>query len=211
MQLSEVFISTHDPEVFRWAQKHPEIIERSLCEDQRILRTGDRVLCNADLELDGKEPIYLRISMAEPVLQGFAKAGQTRFLLSLRSSNDSHIPGSESDVHCDEHWTKTSQNSASNEFTIDESFLASSALGLLTSSSGNALEAYVSMRHENGFFLRPIDALSLKAVRRTSDRKFDESCTVFAHTDVLGKIGVFHGDWVSGLGYFLSALWIHIA
>lgn len=205
LPLQAVFVSTHDPAVYRLVQEHSDIIYRRLCEDNQILRTGDLLYLEeppilADSE---KRPlIALNVAMTEPVLQGYVQRDRTRFLVTLGSPISTDFPNLDAvALHSDEQLLSRS----SDDFTIDESFLASSTLNDLlppqaryaqTSIINNAEQQVANGKATSSWMA---STLSLKMLAHIIDEKFDETCTAFVHTDVLGKIGLFEGDWVGAL------------
>ncbi|KAJ7632326.1 AAA-domain-containing protein [Roridomyces roridus] len=108
--LTEIIITALSPEAY---DVGPGALENWLCSDRRILRQGD--VCTFTLVVNGSGVnsngilFQYRLDMLDPVMQGYAVKGQTKFILTLDipPPNDASDSGSETDP-----------------FEIDEQFLA---------------------------------------------------------------------------------------
>jgi hypothetical protein len=119
----------------------------------------------------GSIPLQYRLDMLEPVMQGYARKGETKFILTLDIAPQYDEAGCDSDVE---------------GFEIDEDFLAPV---MLSSSS----QAIMSPTNEN----KPV-AFECQALAESKSDLY-EDCTLYLRTTDLGRVGGLNGDWVSFL------------
>ncbi|KAJ7684814.1 AAA-domain-containing protein [Mycena polygramma] len=149
----------------------PNALESRLC-DERILRQGDICTFALDSLVNGSgpyssaAPLQYRLDMLEPVMQGYARKGETKFILTLDIASQHEEAGGDSDAE---------------GFEIDQDFLAPAMLG--SSSQGR-------QTNEN----QPI-AFKCQALANPKSHLY-EDCTLYLRTTDLGRVGGLNGDWI---------------
>ncbi|KAJ7043376.1 AAA-domain-containing protein [Mycena alexandri] len=142
--------------------------------DEQILRQGD--ICTFTLEpmINGSglgssnhPPLQYRLDMLEPVIQGHARKGETRIILTLDIRSPPDEVGSDSDAE---------------GFEIDEDFLAPAML--------SSSQTFMSQTSEN----KPM-AFECQPMAESKPHPY-EDCTLYLRTTDLGRVGGLNGDWV---------------
>ncbi|KAJ6500326.1 AAA-domain-containing protein [Mycena sanguinolenta] len=150
----------------------PNALDSWLC-DGRILRQGDVCtfalgsLVNGTGLHTSSIPFQYRLDMLEPVIQGFARKGETKFILTLDTSFQSDEMDGESDVE---------------GFEIDQDFLAPAVLGLS--------QAMMNSTSDN----KPV-VFECQSLAEPKPSPYDD-CTLYLRTVDLGRVGGLNGDWL---------------
>ncbi|KAG6861902.1 hypothetical protein C0995_010608 [Termitomyces sp. Mi166 len=174
--LTEVVVTAMSPRAYQIACEQESILEDWFCREYTILRHGDvhtfdYLPCNGNDGSSSPVVCSYRLDMVEPVLQGYARRGATKFIVVL-SDGTVQVETVEGD---------------NETFEIDEAFLAKSAVPPVYGphETANTLDTF-SQDAEVSFstmsLLRPIDP-------------YADHCTLYARTVDLSKIGIQHGDW----------------
>ncbi|KAI5124021.1 hypothetical protein M0805_003853 [Coniferiporia weirii] len=140
--------------------------------------------------------------MTEPVLQGYAVQGQTRFLVTVACPPASISPAT---LPVEENSFLSAADDG--EFTIGENFFASTTLrdtawtssmpsALLTRSGQDRSPPSLPSDADDHDNVLTSPAFSPKPLPYCPLHTVNESYTMLVRTDDLGKIGVFNGDWV---------------
>ncbi|KAF9066818.1 P-loop containing nucleoside triphosphate hydrolase protein [Rhodocollybia butyracea] len=181
--LTEVYVTALSPASYDAAIAHETLLEKLLCDQNRILRQGsihstgpDALLPNGS-ESHSTHRLGFRIDMLEPVLQGYAEIGRTTFFVT--SAGD-----------LDENEDDTSVLSSDDESVeIDEEFLANAVVY----PSHDPISPFThGPKHvENGttdlFFKALPSSIPVSA--------HQDDCTLYLRTVNLGHLGVLSGDW----------------
>ncbi|THH06073.1 hypothetical protein EW145_g4336 [Phellinidium pouzarii] len=207
IQLTDVTLIASNVQAFLTSREEREKMERWLCMEDRIIRSGDFLY--GRLTGESFEDCYnqfepscsFEIGMSEPVLQGYAVLGRTRFLVTaVYPTLQDLLPSATVSLN----GSTLSPNSDDEEFTIDENFLAWSSLHDI----GLELSAFPMHTSQDSEGLQPTtrpdgrDSVSIplmffpKPLLHHPNHVVNESCAMFVHTKDLGKIGIFSGDWV---------------
>ncbi|KAF7338543.1 Peroxisomal biogenesis factor 6 [Mycena venus] len=166
--ITEVVVTALSLEAYEAA---PNALDSWLC-DGRILRQGDVCTFALDSLVNGnglytsKIPLQYRLDMLEPVMQGYARKGETKFILTLDIASQPEEAGYDSDA---------------DGFEIDQDFLAP----VMLSSSQLA-----SPRTEN----KPV-AFECQTLAESKPSPHDD-CTIYLRTTDLGRVGGLNGDWI---------------
>lgn len=191
--LTEVVVTALSTDAYQVASGRDSPLEEWLSSDHTILRHGEVYTFNAgQLLLNGNGSVALsksfryRLDMTEPVLQGFAQKGTTRFIVTLSEQTDES--GGAVNAAVDEEAEDDSDG-----IEIGESFLANStfspALGAVeTSASGGDTPVTKLGASEFSFQIKPL----LQPVNMV-----DDQFTLYVRTSDLSKISMLNGDWVS--------------
>lgn len=193
--LTEVYVAALSMEAYQVACSRDSVLETWLSKDRKILRLGAvHAFLSDELPLNGhatstetQKSFKFRLDMVEPVLQGFAQRGTTRFIVtadfvsSTLGSEEATDEEAESDQECIE---------------IDEGFLASSTLtrflsppnGHHSSTPGVSNDSDEALPSQPYFQTHPLSE---------PENIADEHCTLYLRTADLGKVGILNGDWVS--------------
>jgi peroxin-6 len=196
--LTEVIVTALSTDSYRAAWSHELLLESWLSKDSPILRQGAIHSFNADLlptngrNSHGKQ-FHYRIEMVEPVLQGYARLGETKFVVTL--------PETGPDLPARGCTELGGELDCQDVFEINENFLASSVLtssstpssfalcGTLPSPHGHSNEISVADSHlESVFRVVPLTEGILPV---------GDDCTLYLRTSDLGKVGALNCDWVS--------------
>lgn len=191
LRLSQVFLVALSWDSYELAQSNPSLLEDWFCSDEHILRQSTTYSFIHELQT-----LRYRLIMVEPVLQGYASAGHTKFLVSMQDDN-SHDSSSSQASEC-------GIDSDKEGIEIDESFLAGSVLRSISSHSPavspRAITREDPMRGEafgHDSSLTALAELSFcckpwhePVVSHTEDH------TVYVRTSDLGRVGLLNGDWV---------------
>ncbi|KAJ7582447.1 AAA-domain-containing protein [Mycena floridula] len=171
VQLIRVFVTALSDESYRVASTSPATIESWLSGDHVILRQGSVLTFTSDLlPLNGhgspSRSLQYRIDMLEPVLQGSAAVGITRF----------HVTSGQQTFEEEEQVDTDSEN-----IEIDEVFMANSVANFRPAANQEhapKAEAY--------FQVEPLgEPFSPSA----------EDYTLYVRIADLGRIGILDGDW----------------
>lgn len=190
VQLSQLFLVALSWESYHLAQSTPSTLEDLFCSDKHILRQNTTY----SFLRESKEFKY-RLIMTEPVLQGYASSGNTRFFVSMQDSG-SHDSGSSS-------ASESSAESDKEGIEIDESFLAGSVLRSISNHSPAASPRAVT--HEDPIRSATYNHDSLTSLTELSFRCIPcnepimistDDHTVYIRTYDLGRVGLLNGEWV---------------
>ncbi|KAG6910884.1 hypothetical protein DXG01_006567 [Tephrocybe rancida] len=187
--LTEVIVRALSTSAYEISCSQESVLEDWFCTERTVIRHGDvHTFSSSQLPLNGHDSTSstvaysYRVDMVEPVLQGFARKGATRFIVILSDGDDlaamsaeEHIP--ESDYEAIE---------------IGEAFLASSALSHVFGQHDHTYETANKNMIEASEISFCTTAL-LRSIDTVSDH-----CTLYVRTADLSKIGTQNGDWVSG-------------
>lgn len=189
--LRTVILTALSAEAYQIAGEGDSCIENWLCGDI-ILRQGSiYTFTSNSLPVNGhvasaRTRLYqYRLDMLEPVLQGYAKRGETSFVVML------HDGGAYSSGTSEPHVAEDSEDDE-DALEIDESFLAGSISTFRYPSSTIPLPPRPSPATINGkseFFFRPVDLSEPIA-------PLHEDYTLHLRTADLSRIGILNGDWV---------------
>jgi len=225
IQLTQIILVAEDEDSYSWACHHQQGLKSHFCASERIYKQGERVSipCVGGLQ-NGAHPngdsvdepairtAKFEIVMTEPVLRGYCSSVSTEFIVTPPSDFRANHH-SESDL-------------TTGSFDIDEDFLAASLLGGLSDEEDsddrmkenlelNGGQQAPTLGPTNGFSLhahenrskshhRMVCVASLgKILERPlqhllSEGVEDETLIASIRTEDLGKLGLFHGDRVSG-------------
>jgi peroxin-6 len=195
--LTEVIVTALSPEAYQLANSRESPLNRWFSEERPIIRHGSHFTLSSDqLQFNGhhlsKPPkaFVYHFDMVEPVLQGFARKGETRFIVTLGDR-----PPIISDIFI--------QDAAENDYEgieIDEEFLAGSAVSSSSIFASCQGSSYDEILHPNGS--SGTNATGPETVFRTKPLSGavdmpEDYCTVYLRTADLGRTGFLNGDWVS--------------
>ncbi|KAF8078217.1 AAA-domain-containing protein [Lyophyllum atratum] len=191
--LTEVIVTALSAHAYQVASQG-SVLEDWFCQDNLVLRHGDVHTFGSDqLPLNGHgssvSPVWYayRLDVVEPVLQGYAQKGSTKFLVML-SQEDAPLSLS------------NPEDIAESEYEgieIDEEFLANSTLSPIFGQPGYAHStAGVTATHNGAVGLSepPESSFRLTALEELVDDRADH-CTLYVRTADLGRIGILNGDW----------------
>jgi peroxin-6 len=198
--LTEVIVTALSAEAYRLANGGESPLETWFSKERPIIRHGSIYLFSSDhLKYNGHhtsdppKTFAYRFDMVEPVLQGFAQRGTTRFIVIFndRPRENSMITD-----------TIIQDDAESNDegIEIDEGFLANSAFSSpifhpignqqQPTNTHNANDAVNASGSEIAFRIKPLS----DAVDTVEDHS-----TIYLRTADLGRTGFLNGDWVSSL------------
>ncbi|KAF7359478.1 Peroxisomal biogenesis factor 6 [Mycena sanguinolenta] len=149
----------------------PKALDSWLC-DGRILRQGDVCTFTLDSLVNGTGihtssiPFQYRLDMLEPVIQGVARKGETKFILTLDTSSQPDEIDGESDAE---------------GFEIDQDFLAPAMLGsspVVNATSDNKPTVFEG-----------------RSLAESKPFPYGD-CTLYLRTMDLGRVGGLNGDWL---------------
>lgn len=195
--LTEAIVTALSPEAYHLATHRAPLLESWFSEEHPIIRHGslhmfssDQLQLNGDCTSDCSKTFAYRFGMVEPVLQGFAQRGITRFIITLNNHPDGDVMIAD---------TAVQDESDDDGIEIDEGFLANAAFsspiftlvdnqqmsrdGHLPVSGSDRTNAAGS---EIAFRIKPLS----EAVDVSRDH-----CTVYLRTADLGRAGFLNGDW----------------
>ncbi|KAJ7746664.1 P-loop containing nucleoside triphosphate hydrolase protein [Mycena metata] len=167
--ITELVVSALSLEAY---EAGPDALD-SWLSDEQILRQGDICTFTSEPMINenglgsNHTPLQYRLDMLEPVIQGYARKGETRIILTLDIPSQPDEAGSDSDAE---------------GFEIDEGFLAPAIL----SSSQN----FMSPTSEN----KPM-TFECQPMAESKAHPYDD-CTLYLRTTDLGRVGGLNGDWV---------------
>lgn len=187
------------------------MFEEQLEKKGEVLREGEVLL----LEDEEGRARRWKVAMTEPVLQGVAQKGVTRFLVlpsptSVEELTNGAAP-EEEDTQDD-----AASDDASDEFDIDESFLANSVLtpprlslpsspafppptNVLALTNGYMNHSTPTPRAPHGTLITPFELqqpVPAELLVPRPKEEEDDAPRVYLRTADLGRLGVFSGDWV---------------
>lgn len=208
--LTEVIVTALSVDAYRVACSQGSPLETWLSEKYLILRQGslhtfssESLPLNGHNIAEGRRLYQYRLNMTEPVLQGFAQKGFTRFYVTSGDRVKENISTDSGNESVSPEWEEGSE-SDTDGIEIDESFLANSVLqsrqnfpqssnyeGSLTPSKGTKhnKDNPVDSTAQTGSSLR---AESLSG----STGNPEDDCTVYLRTADIGRAGILNGDWV---------------
>lgn len=176
--LSDIFVAALSEHAYNSAQDDSTPLEEKLSNNMRILRQGDTIHTT---DANGSELSY-RITMTEPVLQGYATRDGTQFVLTFQSA-DAPVSG----AHQNGDARHEDSESGSEDLSIDEGFLAGSVLRAEPNRSESPAVNGGRPSSSRTFDTRPLSEPAIES---------HDDCTVFLRMADLGRIGVLEGDWV---------------
>ncbi|KAL0947238.1 hypothetical protein HGRIS_013359 [Hohenbuehelia grisea] len=184
--LTEVFITALSDTAYATASTRKDVLEGWFTQNSRILRqnavyTPDLessiAAASASSQLPGS--VAFRVDMTCPALQGYARQGSTKFIISS--------PDADPDPKIGERGLTRDDASEYAAFEIDEEFLASSCLAELPNGSED-LGAASSLRSGSSK-----DVLFQALSEPLHDDEDD--CAIYLHVGDLIRVGVLSGDW----------------
>lgn len=184
--LTQVYATALSLDAYDMAATHDLYLERLFCDEKRILRQGS--VYSADLA-NGNPPhgnrLEFKIDMLEPVLQGYAKAGTTSFILTCL----------EAEVEAEDESETSALSSDDESVEIDEEFLANS----IVYPSYNPISPCHDWRGEEDEVVSELlfQAQPLSGPIST----LQDDHTLYLRTADLGRLGVLNGDWVSTIRF----------
>ncbi len=186
--LTSVILTALSNDAYTHACGDSSALEDSLCNAGTIVRQGDvlNIYSEESTTSENGSALKYRLEMAEPVLQGFAKRGETKIILLSMLDDPS--------VHED---SETEGVSEQEDFEIDEDFLGSS---VLITSASSPLPAHQDAPSNgiNHFYDHYPLRFTSKALSDPPGLPEDD-CTLYLRTSDLGKLGILSGDWVCDL------------
>ena len=200
VSLTEVIVTALSIDAYNLANSQESPLEAWFSEECPIIRHGSFYMFSSDqLQLNGRrtsdrpKTFGYQFAMVEPVLQGFAQRGITRFIVTLNNQSDD-----------DSMITDTAPHDIENDdegIEIDEGFLASSAFSssMFTSVDNQhiSLHDHLPANSSDGLNIAgPEFAFRIKLLSEAVDVSQDH-CTVYLRTVDLGRAGFLNGDWVS--------------
>lgn len=200
--LTEVIVSALSAEAYHLANSPESPLEAWFSDEHPIIRYGSPYMFSSDqLHLNGHhtsecaKTFAYRFDMVEPVLQGIAQRGTTRFIVILNDFPDSSsmildIP-LQPELETDEEGIE-----------IDEGFLAGSTFpSPIFTSVNNRPNSRLS---PNGASTTGSEvAFRIKPLSEALDTSQDH-CTVYLRTADLGRFGFLNGDWVSSVNFLFD-------
>lgn len=190
---------SHDAYIVASSQGSP--LETWFCDESLILRQGTIHTLNSDiLPTNGHRPSKLRrlyryrLDMTEPVLQGYARKGITRFYLTLV---DTSKEDSEDEINLE----FEESGSDPDGIEIDESFLASSLLHPRQNLSSSPQETSAGIlrymgRESEETTTSPVDCRFRPELLQYPTSTSQDDCTLYVRTFDLSSVGILNGDWV---------------
>ncbi|KAG6878747.1 hypothetical protein C0993_008046 [Termitomyces sp. T159_Od127] len=181
--LTEVIVMALSTHAYQIACEQESILEEWFCMQHTILRQGDvhtlnQLPCNGNGDSSLSVTYSYRLGLVEPVLQGYARKGVTRFIVVLSEERDPGHASAETD-------TAEGDNEA---IEIDEAFLAKSTVSHAFDSNGTATETANVLSQDTGI------SFSTMPLSRPVELSEDQ-CTLYVRTVDLSKIGIQNGDW----------------
>jgi peroxin-6 len=201
--LTEVIVTALSSEAYRVANAQDAVIEDWLSRNSPILRQGDLLIFNSDLmDINGQATVKsrqayrYRLDMVEPVLQGYARKGDTRFVFIAEDALCE-------DIYPSDRPSGDELESDMEGIEIDESFLASSILSSpsIAPTSFQEVRAYTmnnsadvsSSSNMCGIFS---EAAFLAEPLPGPVDSIEDDYTVYLRTADLSRVGVLSGHWV---------------
>jgi peroxin-6 len=198
-----IIVTALSREAYVAASSYNSSIETWLSDESLILRQGAVHTFGSDLlptnghGASGSRRFYrYRLDMLEPVLQGYALKGSTRFYITFAdSSNEYSSPEDDSEAG-DE------SGSDPDGIEIDECFLASSILHSTQNMTPLSPRETVTNRLRDTN-VEPGEPTTSHAEFRFRTEPLpvprsasQDDCTLYLRTSDLGRIGILNGDWV---------------
>ncbi|KAG6865884.1 hypothetical protein C0991_010965 [Blastosporella zonata] len=183
--LTEVVVMALSSSAYQVACTQESVLEDWLCKEHTIIRQGDvHTFTPEQLPLNGcgstssSVKYAYCLEMIEPVLQGFARKGATRFIVILADGLPS-TSAEENVPECD----------LEEAIEIGEDFLANSALSPVFGQHDYTHE------NANGTLIETseISFLAIPLIRQIDDEM--DHCGLYVRTADLSKIGIQNGDW----------------
>lgn len=182
--LTEVIVTALSQESYLAASRRDSVLESWFSDARPILRYGDvhsfGITVN-DLPLATLEPVQYRLTMLQPVLQGYAEKNTTKLIVTLLEPMNQQ-PSEFVKPTCGD----------SDGIEIDESFLANSFL---------KPSFIASLKGLDGRSPQDIHNIGLKSERHSfkpvssATGLLEDNCTVYLRTADLARIGILNGDW----------------
>lgn len=200
--IAEVVVTALSLDAYNIASSPGSPIEAWLSDQPLILRQGDVHTFGANLRPTNghgiswsRKTYQFRLDMIEPVLQGYARKGSTRFYVTLADTES---------LSFDEFEFQSGDESGSDPdgIEIDECFLASSVLHARQNPSHPMPPKTVSksLQYANAVLNEPtmphIDSSFRIEPLQEPTFTLQDDCTLYIRTSDLGRVGVLNGDWV---------------
>ena len=201
--LTEIIVTALSRDAYHVARGRDSPLENWFSDDHPILRHGSIHTFSSNLlPLNGHDSarcklLQYRLDMLDPVLQGYAQKGGTRFVVTL-GEFDTDGDAFESGPDAEE-----DSESDKDGIEIDEGFLANSIQPSIFSSPTPA----APVLYDNGstnIAASPTESSipSLPSGFRTEPLSelvspLWDDCTLYLRTADLSRVGVLNGDWVS--------------
>jgi peroxin-6 len=197
-----IIVTALSREAYVAASSHNSPIETWLSDESLILRQGAVHTFGSDLlptnwhGASGSRRFYqYRLDMLEPVLQGYARKGSTRFYVTFADSSSEHL--SPEDIEAGDE-----SESDPDGIEIDECFLASSILHSGQNMTPLSPRETVTDRLRNTNVEPGEPTTSHLEFRFRTEplpvpmSEFQDDCSLYLRTSDLGRIGILNGDWV---------------
>jgi hypothetical protein len=204
--LRTLFISALSTRAYEAAQSDLTLLESLFSENMPIVHQGD--IYHTSHGSQGDAVLRYLVLMAEPVMQGYARAGETQFILVSNPQDGS----GQAVPTIDDRPSRLPDlpDDSSEDLSIDERFLASSVLmsSIMSASLApiNGVEAMHVPGQANGLHASPAtERPSALQVQSFATDALDaplllveEDLTVHLGIAALTKVGILDGDWVRG-------------
>ncbi|KAI0043551.1 AAA-domain-containing protein [Auriscalpium vulgare] len=204
--LDDIFVQALSSEAYAFAKEHIAAFEDWFCLDQRILRQSSSyavdhtALRSSSPETEEAElysTLDYKLVMTEPVLQGFARKGQTSFILLPPDDGVPLVNGHSIAPASSSNLEEQSAYSDDDDLEIHEDFLASSMgrqLGTSHPGLNGSLAAVNGNGHATTPTISPHQSFSAEPLTGDVHATADEH-TLYVRTADLSKIGSLDGDW----------------
>ncbi|KLO07022.1 AAA-domain-containing protein [Schizopora paradoxa] len=217
--LSEIILVALSESAFDLAHRLPAEIEEWFCRGSRLIRQGSKYTCHVvngfvedayDQSTDARYTFEVAIS--EPVLQGIARVGSTRLLVTLGPPNPSVRSPS-----------VDPSSPIEDDVSIDEFFLAGSTLTEgKASRNGHGINGILSVNGHGVVSPPPSPpespkpftdgiTVSFNSLEHVVNNGHDSSTTVYLRTSALAQMGVFDGDWAIAEGAYRRLIQVRTA
>jgi peroxin-6 len=184
VQLTQIFLVALSLESYELTQSDPSVLENWFVSGEPILRQSATYSFSRHWNTSHSlKSFQYRLVMVEPVSQGYASAGNTKFLISMQVDQDNS--GIYSHDYNSSHSSELGIEIDKEGIEIDESFLAGSVLRS-TSCHSRATSPH-EIIPELSFLSKSWNGLVMSHM---------EDYTVHVRTFDLGRVGLLNGDWV---------------
>ncbi|KAH0584181.1 hypothetical protein H2248_009739 [Termitomyces sp. 'cryptogamus'] len=184
--LTEVVVMALSTLAYQIVCERESMLEDWLCREHTILRHGDvhtlrQPPCNGNDNSSSSVAYSYRLVMVEPILQGYARKGTTRFIVVLSDGDDTTYASIDPEtVECENEVVE-----------IDEAFLAKSTVPPVLDPHGTVKEAANAVDTFSQDAEISFHTMSLPhPINLAADH-----CTLYTRTVDLSKIGIQNGDW----------------
>ncbi|KIM80937.1 hypothetical protein PILCRDRAFT_72673 [Piloderma croceum F 1598] len=197
--ITGIIVTALSRDAYVAASSHNSPIETWLSDESLILRQGavhtfgsDLLLTNGHGASGLRRFCQYRLDMLEPVLQGYAHKGSTRFYITFADSSSEYL-SPEDDIEAGDEY-----ESDPDGIEIDECFLASS---ILHSGQNMTPREIVTDRLQDSN-VEPGEPTTSHVEFRFRTEPLpvptsasQDDCTLYLRTSDLGRIGILNGDW----------------